>query len=147
MLGWQAGVAASSYISGTLIEALIELVHPSYVPKMWHGTLLLYAVLALCIFVTVVLGKALPTIETILLIVYILGFFAVMVPMVWLASPHASANTVFTMFVNNGGWSSQSLSFFVGLSGFAFAMLGKLFLPICLFHQTNSEQVRTLQFT
>ena len=48
-----------------------------------------------------------------------------MVPMLYLGS-HASAEVVFATFLNGGGWSSQSLSFFVGLSGFAFALLGEL---------------------
>ena len=101
----------------------MELVDTSYEPKLWQGTLLYYGVIALCMFVTTVLGKILPTIETILLIVYFLGFFAVLVPVVYLAQ-HASAKAVFTTFLNGGGWSSQSLSFFIGLSGFAFAILG-----------------------
>ena len=61
------------------------------------------------------MGKILPKVENLLFIVYFLGLFAGVVPLVWLA-PHATASEVFTMFMNNGGWNFQGSSFFVGLS-------------------------------
>ena len=96
---------------------------PDYTPHLWHGTLLLYGVLTLALLSTTVLGPALPKIESVLFILYILGFFAVLIPLVWLA-PHGSAKDVFTTFINGGNWPTQGLSFFVGLSGNAFAFLG-----------------------
>ena len=45
--------------------------------------------------------------------------------LVQLAPQKASAHDVFTVFSNSGGWSSQGLSFFVGLIGTVFAMFGK----------------------
>jgi len=121
--GWQANVASSAYVSGTLIQGFIEIVDPSYKSHLWHATLLLYGALALSIFTTTVVGTALPKIESILLVIYILGFVGVMVPLVWLA-PHGSGSFVFTTFINDGGWSTQGLSFFVGISANAFAFLG-----------------------
>lgn len=97
---------------------------PAYVPQRWHGTLLTYGVILTCIFVNTVVGKALPRIESLLLVIYLLSFFGVLVPLVYLA-PHGSSRDVFTTFVNGGGWSTQGLSFFVGTSGNAFAFLGK----------------------
>ncbi|KAL2036554.1 hypothetical protein N7G274_010711 [Stereocaulon virgatum] len=85
--------------------------------------MLMYGTIALAIFVTTVLGTVLPRVERFLLVVYILGFFGVMVPLVYLG-PHASAEDVFPKFINDGGWSSQTLSFFVSLSGNAFLFLG-----------------------
>ena len=121
--GWQAAVAASSYITGTLLQNLIELVDPSYNPKLWHGTLLFYGVVLTCILFNTLLGTTLPKIESVLLIIFILGFFATMIPLVCLA-PHGNASFVFTTFLNEGGWNSNGTSFFVGLAGNAFAFLG-----------------------
>lgn len=123
VVGWQASVAASAYVCGTLIQGFIELVYPGYNAQLWHATLLLYGALVLSVFTTTVAGTVLPKIESILLVVYILGFFGVMVPLVYLG-PHGNAQDVFTRFINDGGWSSQGLSFFVGISGNAFAFLG-----------------------
>ena len=85
--------------------------------------------LAISIFTTTVVGTVLPKIESILLVIYILGFFGVLVPLVYLG-PHGNARDVFTTFINDGGWSSQGLSFFVGISGNAFAFLGIFFLGL-----------------
>ncbi|KAG9228437.1 amino acid transporter-like protein [Amylocarpus encephaloides] len=120
--GWQAAVSSSSYIMGTILQGLIQLCAPSYVPELWHGTLLFYAVLLVCIGFNA-LGTALPKVESIMLFIFIIGFFATMIPMVWLA-PHESAKVVFTTWINDGGWNSQGTSFFVGLAGNAFAFLG-----------------------
>ena len=106
-----------------MIQGLIELLDVDYTPQLWHGTLLLYAILLLCILMNTGIGTALPKVETILLIVYVLGFFGCLIPLVYLA-PHSNSKTVFTVFLNNGGWDSQTTSFFVGLSGNAFAFLG-----------------------
>lgn len=62
--------------------------------------------------------------ESGLLVFYILGFFAVLITMVFLG-PHKPAKEVFTVFINANGWPTQSLSFFVGISGNAFAFLGE----------------------
>ncbi len=107
-----------------MIQNLIEVVSPDYKPKLWHGTLLCYAVLLVCIFVNTLAGTKLPRIEIVLLVVYILSFFGIIVPLVYLA-PHGNAHDVFATFVNGGDWNTQGLSFFVGLSGNAFAFLGK----------------------
>lgn len=124
MAGWQANVASSSYVAGTLVQGFIEVVDTQYSPKLWHATLLLYGAVALAVFTTTVVGTVLPKVESCLLIIYIFGFFGVLVPLVYLG-PHSDASFVFTTFINNGGWSSQTLSFFVGISGNAFAFLGK----------------------
>jgi choline transport protein len=108
---------------GTVIQGFIELCDPDYVPQLWHGTLLFYGVVFLSVLVNSS-GSVLPKVESALLFIFVIGFFAVMIPMVSL-SPHASAKTVFTTWINDGGWSSQGISFFVGLAGNAFAFLGK----------------------
>ena len=124
--GWQAAIASSAYLEGVLIQNLIEVVKTDYNPKLWHGTLLCYGVLVLCVFVNTVAGTKLPRIESVLLVLYLLSFFGVIVPLVYLA-PHGNAHDVFATFANGGGWSTQSLSFFVGISGNAFAFLGEIY--------------------
>jgi choline transport protein len=121
--GWQAALASSTYVTGTLFQGFIEIVNPSYNPKLWHATLLLYGTVLFGVFCTTKLDSLLPKLEIGLLIIYVCGFFAVFIPIVYLG-PHASAKDVFTTFINAGGWSSQTLSFFIGISGNAFTFLG-----------------------
>ena len=123
VLGWQACITSATYLTGTGIQGVVILAVPTYNPKMWHGTLITWA-LALCAlgintFVSTVLAK----IEAIVLILHIVGFVALLVPLVYLA-PHSSPQDVFTLFVNAGDWPTQTLSFFVGIVGIVFAFVG-----------------------
>ena len=142
MLGWMSGVASSTYISGTMLQALVQFVDANYQPQLWQGVLFTYAVVIICGIVTIGFARALPAIETILLTVYALGFFAIIVPMVYLAPQKASAQTVFLYFINGGGWPVQGLSFLVGLQGWAFSALGRLSIRCLQVIQLMSDRCR-----
>ena len=83
----------------------------------------MWAVLILCVAINTVLSGILPAIEIFILILHILGFFAIIIPLIYLA-PHGDAGYIFSTFFNEGGWSTQALSFFVGLQGNAAAFVG-----------------------
>lgn len=122
--GWQASVASGGYLSGTLIQGMIVLNNSQYNPQRWQGTLLLWAVIIVAVLINTVISSLLPMLEGIILIVHVLGFFAIVIPLVYTSS-HGSASTVFTSFINEGGWTSQGLSFWVGIIGNVFAFLGE----------------------
>ena len=124
VITWQGVVAADAYIAGTLVQGLFILNYPGYEYQRWHGTLLFYAVLAFALFINTYLGRLLPQIETMMLLFHILGFFGILIPLVTLA-PHQPATEVFTNFLNMGDWSTQTLSFFVGLISATNAIFGK----------------------
>ncbi|MCJ1474037.1 hypothetical protein MMC13_002695 [Lambiella insularis] len=113
IIAWQAFVAAVNFTCASLIQGLIILTRPDYDPQLWHATLLFYAVALFGLFVNTYLGRILPQIEALMLILFVMGFFGVLIPLAYLA-PHKSAEEVFTVFQNFGGWSSMGLSFFVG---------------------------------
>jgi choline transport protein len=121
--GWQAAVASGGFLTGTLIQGLIALTVPAYNPKSFHGTLLFWAVIFFAVFINTVVSNLLPKFEGLILILHILGFFAVLIPLVVLG-PHGNSSDVFTLFMNGGGWPNQGLSFFVGLLGNVFAFIG-----------------------
>ena len=123
VLGWQATITASTYLTGTAIQGVVILTVPTYNPKMWHGTLITWA-LAICAFgINTFVSSVLAKIEAIVLILHIVGFVALLIPLVYLA-PHSSPQEVFTVFVNAGNWPTQTLSFFVGIIGLVFAFVG-----------------------
>ena len=105
------------------MQGLLLLTKPDYVPQNWHGTLLYWAVLVFCVFINVAAGWLLPKFEGVLLILHILGFFGIMIPLLTLG-PKTDAKEVFTTFSNSGGWSSQGISFCVGIMGSVFAFVG-----------------------
>jgi len=57
------------------------------------------------------------------MILHVVGFFAILVPMIYL-SAHADAKAVFTTFSNEGGWPTQGVAFMTVLSGAVFDFLG-----------------------
>lgn len=123
VVGWQIGLASLAFIVGTLIQGLITLNDATYVFERWHGTLLVIAVTAFCIIFNSFLASKLPLVEGLVLIVHVLGFFAVLITL-WVLSPRASASEVFGTVTNLGGWSSNGLSFMVGLLTPVYTLLG-----------------------
>ncbi|ORX91864.1 amino acid/polyamine transporter I [Clohesyomyces aquaticus] len=124
VIGWISGLTAASYFVAELILALIALNDDSFAPRGWQGTLLLWGGLILCVIINIFMSGALPSIEVFVLIIHILGFFGILIPLVYLSPTHNSAKDIFTMFNNGGGWQTQTLSFFVGIQGNALAFVG-----------------------
>ena len=127
MVGWQAAVASACFLGGSLIQGLLVLGNSSYTPKPWQLVLLYWTTLSFAIFVNTYIGKYLPKFETLILVLHVFGFFAILIPLVYFA-PHGTASEVFTTFLNGGNWSSNSLSFMVGIVGPAYSLLGR-YLP------------------
>ena len=111
-----------------MIQGLLILSYDSYQHKQWHGTMLLYAILAFSLFVNTFLARILPHIESVIFMVHVVGFFCILIPLVYFA-PHGSVHDVFQTFTNSEGWSTDGLSFFIGLSGHMFTFIGKHLIP------------------
>jgi choline transport protein len=116
LIGWQAIVASGCYLCATLIQGLIVLGNPHYVSESWHTLLIYWAAVAFAIFVNTLGSRLLPKIESLILILHTVGFFAILIPLIYFA-PHGNAEEVFTKFINSGGWSSNGLSFMIGCVG------------------------------
>ena len=144
--GWQAATTATGFFVATLIQGMVVETHSSYVFQRWHGTLLTWAVILLAVVFNTVLIRALPKVEGMVLVLHILGFVAILIPLVYLA-PHSTASEVFTVFLNRGNWHSQGLSFFVGLVGNATAFLGKSSVCVNSYLQANLKKAPTEQYT
>jgi choline transport protein len=109
VIAWQAACASVAWINGTLILGLVSLNYPEYEMQMWHAVLVVWAVILLAVFVNTYLGRIFPSIEAMMLILHIVGFFV----LVYLA-PKNSTNAVFKTFLNGGGFASDVQSVLVG---------------------------------
>lgn len=123
VIGWQANFAATAYLCGSNIQALIALSNPNYVPRPWHGTLLTIAVIFGVVLFNIIRSTFLANFEGLLLVLLILGFFAVFIILAYMAN-HVSAGKVFANFLNLGHWPTTGLATFIGLTGNVFAFLG-----------------------
>lgn len=101
-------------MTGIIIQGLIALNHPGYVWHQWHGTLLTIAVILFSVMFNTALAVHLSFIEGCILILHILGFFAIIIPL-WATASRGRAEEVLLTFSNNGGWPSTGLSAMIGL--------------------------------
>jgi hypothetical protein len=124
VIGWIAALAAVSYFVSDLSLSLATLNHATFSRDNWHATLLVWATLLFCVFINIFISGALPSIEVVVLIIHILGFFGILIPLVYLTPAHNSAKDIFTTFRNDGGWSTKALAFFIGLQGNALCFVG-----------------------
>jgi len=122
VLGWQTGSAASAFLCGMLIQGLGVLNYPDYNYQRWQGTLIVIGITLVCCIFNTFLARRLPLVEGTVLILHILGFFAILIPL-WILAPRAPASMVFTQFVNPG-WSSNGLACLVGILTPTVSLLG-----------------------
>ncbi|KAK6438287.1 hypothetical protein LTR95_005511 [Oleoguttula sp. CCFEE 5521] len=122
-VGWQGSICSTAFLAGTIIQGIVILNHPTHSPQPYQDTLLVWAVMVLCVFFNVFLAKKLPFVEGVLLIVYVVGFFVVIIPL-WVLAPRSPASEVFTTFNNDGGWSSKGVAVMICLGGVVPSLAG-----------------------
>ncbi|CAH0037138.1 unnamed protein product [Clonostachys rhizophaga] len=135
LAGWQGTSAAAGFLTGTMIQGLVTFMVPSYNAQTWQGTLMLWMCILIAVTINTVVSSLLPKIEGMILILHIIGFFAILITLTTFGA-NASAADVFLTFRNEGMWPSQGLSWFVGLLGCVFSFAG----VDCSFHMC--EEVR-----
>jgi amino acid transporter len=141
--GWQGSVIGLSFLAGTIIQGLVVLNDTTYTPQRWHGTLIVIAVVAFCIIFNTSLAKKLPLIEGFILLIHVIGLFAIIVPL-WVLSPRNDAKTALLTFNNGGNWPTQGVAFMIGL----LTSLGSMMGFDCSVHMCESKaSVRNLEFT
>ncbi|KAJ6087399.1 hypothetical protein N7467_006313 [Penicillium canescens] len=123
VLGWQSAFAACAFLTGKMIQGAAIVGNNLYNALPWEGTLIVWGSLSLALVVNLLGGNLLPRIEAIILVVHILGFFGIIIPLIYMAD-HNTKEQVFLSFQNGGGFATQGLSWFVGMTSCAFAFAG-----------------------
>lgn len=116
-MAWVATVATETLFAGTMIQGALTLDYLGYDAKLWHGTLLTWAVILGCIFINVVIPGWLPRFEVFILVSHLAGFVAILVTL-WVMTPAYSSSHFVWATANNGGeWPTQGISYCVGFLG------------------------------
>ncbi|KAI1312016.1 amino acid/polyamine transporter I [Xylaria venustula] len=115
-LAWVATLAMGSIFTATIIQGLIILNYPEYELQKFHGTLLAWTVIVVCILVNTVVAGLLPLLKELILFTHVLGSVAILIVLVYI-SPHNSAEDVFFRPLNEGLGSAQGISYLVGFIG------------------------------
>ncbi|KAE8348933.1 amino acid/polyamine transporter I [Aspergillus coremiiformis] len=140
VMGWQCAIVTIAYLTGTIIQGLVVLNDSTYHFQRWHGTLLLIAIVTFSILFNTFLARNLPMVEGLILILHVIGLFAIIIPL-WVLAPRKNAKAVFTEFNNGGGWNSPGTATLVGLSATVTSMIGY----DCSVHM--SEEIKDASYT
>ncbi|KAL4894704.1 amino acid/polyamine transporter I [Aspergillus ambiguus] len=113
VLAWQAGAASGSFLTGTVIQALISVGNEHYRPQNWRATLLVFSMIILIFLFNVYAGKYVSPIQNILLVLHILSWVATVI-VLWTMAPCQNAKSVFTEFQVSAGWDKIGLALLIG---------------------------------
>lgn len=97
-----------------MIQALIILNVDTYIPQPYHVTLLTIAIIVVGIIFNTLLATKLHIVEGCLLVLHVVGFFAIIIPL-WVMSPRAES-TLIIDWSNGAGWSSKGLAGLIGIT-------------------------------
>ncbi|GIC92864.1 putative amino acid permease [Aspergillus udagawae] len=123
VFGWQAAVTSICFLVATQIQGLIILNHPEYEPQRWHGTLLMWAVMLFSLTINVFAARILPLLQLLGGLMHVVFFIVLIVPLV-LLSPRSTPDFVFTELLNQGGWSSDGVSWCLGMLTVTYCFIG-----------------------
>lgn len=122
-MAWQAGNAVGVFLTGTLIQVIIQENNPDYAFPAWHGSLLVIANILITDVGNIYGSRYIPRVQTLFFVLHIMAFFCVIIPICVLA-PKASAKEVFTSFENTGGWPSTGYAVLAGQLTAIYMMTG-----------------------
>ncbi|RNJ60334.1 hypothetical protein D7B24_008716 [Verticillium nonalfalfae] len=115
--------ASAAFAAGLQLQALITINNDNYVPERWQGMLFYWAVLVYAMVMNIWGSKALPHANLIAGVIHVTAFIAIVI-VLGVMSKKNTASFVFTDFSNNSGWSSDGISWLVGLLSAVYPFLG-----------------------
>lgn len=69
-------------------------------------------------------ARLMPLFQNMMLVVHVLGFLVIII-ILWVLAPRATAEVTFTQFTNDGGWNSMGLALMVGQISAIYACISK----------------------
>lgn len=128
-LSWQSIIAVDCYIIGGIVQGIIVLANPDYVPQRWQATLLIIASAIFIGLFNIYAAKRLPLAEGLFATFHVFAFFPI-IAILWALAPKQSARAVFLEFTDNGaGWPTTAWAVMVGQVSCMFTVIGEYRLP------------------
>lgn len=128
--GWITWFAWVSLLSGvanttaTMIQGLVILNYPDYVPERWHLTLIILAMLVVEGLMNMYTFRLIPWIELLAGILHVVLFIVFVVVLVALAPRH-TPEYVFFKGSNASGWTNNFVAWNIGLVTPTWGFVGK----------------------
>jgi choline transport protein len=122
--GWIALTTSGGLLASQLIAGLISLFHPDFTIKPWQQYLIYAAWIIIAFLINAFLNDLLPHVNRIAFMWSLGGFTIICITVLACSSPgYASADFVFTDFVNETGW-PDGIAWLLGLLQGGFGLTG-----------------------
>lgn len=113
--GWIFASFSSTYVATSFVFALVQLYHESFAPTNWQFYLAYCAIIISGCLVNAFAVKTLPYITNSLVGIINIGTLYILITLLVKSNPKQLASFVFKDIINETGWSSNGVVFFLGL--------------------------------
>ena len=124
VIGWQANVATAFFISARMTLSVARLNNINVPDENWQLVLLYWALIVWSLFINAVISKILPAFESVVLILHIIVWPAILIPLLVLGD-RVDPALVFQNFRNDGMLYTEGLALIVGISGTVLCFTGR----------------------
>jgi choline transport protein len=125
VFAWQAVSTSLCFLIAGQLQGVVILNNPGYVPERWHATLIMWAIVLISYAQNLWAIELLPIFEVFTGFMHVLGFLAVSLVML-IMGRNASADFVFTGFIDQTGWKNNGVAWFIGLLPCIWCIAGTL---------------------
>lgn len=113
--GWIFACFSVAYTTSMFILTLAQIYNPDYSPQTWHYYVIYLTIIVSCYLYNVFCFSTYSYVNYFLVFVINAGTLFIVVALLVRADHKRSAHYVFADFVNETGWSSNGVTFFLGL--------------------------------
>ncbi|GAA5919709.1 hypothetical protein JCM6882_008439 [Rhodosporidiobolus microsporus] len=115
VFGWTFIGCSAAFVFANALTGVAMFTHLEYMPERWHTALMLWGVVLLALVINIFAFRILGIGTLVVLIVILLARHE---------GPFNEPSFVFGHFINETGWDSDGIAFFLGLVGSAFSVIG-----------------------
>ncbi|KAJ5162885.1 amino acid/polyamine transporter I [Penicillium coprophilum] len=117
VFSWSSLVCIAPFFIGNQIQGMVKLAYPDYEMARWRGTLLMWAVAIIPIFINVFARRVLGVVEVAAGIMHVV-FLPIVIAVVVILAPRNPDAFVWDNFVSGfSGWKNPGVVFSIGLLG------------------------------
>ena len=122
VFAWIATLTQVAYLEGGIVLGLAIQCNPSYIPQLWHGTLIAWAVLVLPLLCNIFARRLLVQLELVAGVANILFFFVFIIVLGVMAQKSPASFVFGTTFTGFSGWTLPGVQWCIGLLSAAFPL-------------------------
>ncbi|KAF2817414.1 amino acid transporter [Mytilinidion resinicola] len=120
---WKATITSLTYIIAGQVQGMVILNWADYGFERWHTTLMMWAVLGITYVINIYGIGLLPATELFAGVCHVF-FFIIFAVVMLVLGRNSDAKFVFTTFINQTGWESTGVGFFIGLLPCIWCIIG-----------------------